>query len=107
MSTVLLHLRPGVGEVFLSWLADTHPHLVADYRRRYCYRAYAPAADQRAPPPRWPPWWPATAARPPSGTTLSTSPGRRRRHRPPSPPGHRSTHRTDTDTDTDTQLSLL
>jgi DNA repair photolyase len=48
VSTVLLHLRPGVGDVFLSRLAGTHPHLVDDYRRRYRDRAYAPAADQRA-----------------------------------------------------------
>jgi DNA repair photolyase len=48
ISTVLLHLRPGVKDVFLSRLADTHPHLVADYRRRYRDRAYAPKADQQA-----------------------------------------------------------
>ncbi len=48
ISTVLLHLRPGVKEVFLSRLADTHPHLVDDYRRRYRDRAYAPRADQQA-----------------------------------------------------------
>jgi DNA repair photolyase len=48
VSTVLLHLRPGVGEVFFSRLAETHPDLVDDYRRRYRDRAYAPPADQRA-----------------------------------------------------------
>ncbi|MGH9260237.1 MAG: radical SAM protein, partial [Acidimicrobiales bacterium] len=48
ISTVLLHLRPGVKEVFLSRLAKTHPHLVHDYRRRYRDRAYAPEADQQA-----------------------------------------------------------
>jgi DNA repair photolyase len=48
LSTVLLHLRPGVKEVFLDRLADTHPHLVDDYRRRYRGRAYAPSADQAA-----------------------------------------------------------
>lgn len=48
ISTVLLHLRPGVRDVFLSRLADTHPHLVSDYRRRYRDRAYAPQADQQA-----------------------------------------------------------
>jgi DNA repair photolyase len=47
VSTVLLHLRPGVKEVFYSHLAETHPHLLADYRRRYRDRAYAPQADQR------------------------------------------------------------
>jgi DNA repair photolyase len=48
VSTVLLHLRPGVKEVYLSRLAETHPHLVADVRRRYRDRAYAPRADQQA-----------------------------------------------------------
>jgi DNA repair photolyase len=48
ISTVLLHLRPGVKNVFLSRLADTHPHLVAGYRRRYRDRAYAAKADQQA-----------------------------------------------------------
>jgi DNA repair photolyase len=48
ISTVLLHLRPGVREVFLSRLADTHPHLVPEIRRRYRDRAYAPKADQQA-----------------------------------------------------------
>jgi DNA repair photolyase len=48
ISTVLLHLRPGVKDVFLSRLAETHPHLVDDYRRRYRDRAYAPKADQQA-----------------------------------------------------------
>jgi DNA repair photolyase len=47
VSTVLLHLRPGVKEVFYSHLGKTHPHLLADYRRRYRDRAYAPQADQR------------------------------------------------------------
>jgi DNA repair photolyase len=48
VSTVMLHLRSGVKEVFLARLAETHPHLVDDYRRRYRGRAYAPAADQSA-----------------------------------------------------------
>src|SRR5215207_11326813 len=48
ISTVLLHLRPGVKDVYLSRLADTHPHLVAGYRRRYRDRAYAAKADQQA-----------------------------------------------------------
>src|SRR5215510_8279052 len=39
VSTVLLHLRPGVREVFFA--------LLADYRRRYRDRAYAPQPDQR------------------------------------------------------------
>lgn len=46
ISTVLLHLRPGVREVFLDRLATTHPDQVADVRRRYRDRVYAPKADQ-------------------------------------------------------------
>jgi DNA repair photolyase len=37
-----LHLRPGVREHFLGWLAETDPALHADYLRRYDTRAYAP-----------------------------------------------------------------
>ncbi|HET6664307.1 MAG TPA: radical SAM protein [Acidimicrobiales bacterium] len=48
ISSVLLHLRPGVKEVFLGRLAETHPHLMASYRRRYRDRAYAPKAEHRA-----------------------------------------------------------
>jgi DNA repair photolyase len=48
ISSVLLHLRPGVKEVFLGRLAESHPHLLASYRRRYRDRAYAPKAEQRA-----------------------------------------------------------
>jgi DNA repair photolyase len=48
ISSVLLHLRPGVKEVFLARLAESHPHLLASYRRRYRDRAYAPKAEQQA-----------------------------------------------------------
>jgi DNA repair photolyase len=48
ISTVLLHLRPGVKDVFFSRLAETHPHLIPAYRRRYRDRAYATSADQQA-----------------------------------------------------------
>jgi DNA repair photolyase len=48
ISTVLLHLRPGVREVYLAHLGETHPHLVPEIRRRYRDRAYAPRADQQA-----------------------------------------------------------
>jgi DNA repair photolyase len=47
VSTVLLHLRPGVREVFLPHLAATHGHLVESYRRRYRNRTYAPKAEQQ------------------------------------------------------------
>lgn len=48
ISPVLLHLRPGVKEVFMSRLGDSHPHLLDHYRGRYRERAYAPRDDQRA-----------------------------------------------------------
>lgn len=48
VSPVLLHLRPGVRDVYLDRLAATHPHLVAETRRLYRDRSYAPAADQEA-----------------------------------------------------------
>src|SRR5918998_1038480 len=48
ISTGLLHLRPGVREVYLARLGETHPHLVPDIRRRYRDRAYAPKAEQEA-----------------------------------------------------------
>jgi DNA repair photolyase len=37
-----LHLRPGVREHFLGWLAGADPVLHADYLRRYADRDYAP-----------------------------------------------------------------
>lgn len=37
-----LHLRPGVREHFLSWLAAYDPGLHVDYQRRYAGRDYAP-----------------------------------------------------------------
>jgi DNA repair photolyase len=37
-----LHLRAGVREHFLEWLAQIDPELHADYLRRYSGRAYAP-----------------------------------------------------------------
>ncbi|MEJ7846084.1 MAG: radical SAM protein, partial [Acidimicrobiales bacterium] len=46
ISTVVLHLRPVVREVFLERLAVTHPHLVADMADRYRDRAYVPKVEQ-------------------------------------------------------------
>jgi hypothetical protein len=37
-----LHLRPGVREHFLGWLAEFDPQLHADYLRRYAGTSYAP-----------------------------------------------------------------
>jgi DNA repair photolyase len=48
ISSVLLHLRPGVKEVFLGRLAESHPQLLASYRRRYRDRSYAPKSEQQA-----------------------------------------------------------
>lgn len=42
LSVLPLHLRPGVREHFLAWLADFDPVLHADYERRYARRTYAP-----------------------------------------------------------------
>jgi DNA repair photolyase len=47
ISTIGLHLRPGVREHFIGWLADHHPELRPAYQRRY-RRSYLPEADQRA-----------------------------------------------------------
>ena len=43
LSVMPLHLRPGVREHFLAWLAGFDPALHADYERRYAGRTYAPA----------------------------------------------------------------
>jgi DNA repair photolyase len=45
ISPVALHLRRGVREHFLGWLAGSRPDLLDEYRRRY-RRAYLPAAEQ-------------------------------------------------------------
>jgi DNA repair photolyase len=47
VSPIMLHLRPGVREEFMPWLAEHHPDLVPRYQRTYA-RAYGPAADRRA-----------------------------------------------------------
>jgi DNA repair photolyase len=47
ISTIALHLRPGVREHFLGWLASARPDLVPDFERRY-RTAYLPGPDQRA-----------------------------------------------------------
>jgi DNA repair photolyase len=43
IGTLPLHLRPGVREHFMTWLAGFDPGLHADYLRRYAKSAYAPA----------------------------------------------------------------
>jgi DNA repair photolyase len=46
LSTVALHLRPGVKEHFLNWVATARPDLLEAYRQRY-HGSYLPKADQR------------------------------------------------------------
>ncbi|HWH13130.1 MAG TPA: radical SAM protein [Miltoncostaeaceae bacterium] len=45
ITTILLHLRPGVREHYLGWLAEHRPELVDDHLARY-RRAYAPRQEQ-------------------------------------------------------------
>lgn len=45
VSPILLHLRPGVREEFMPWLAERYPDLVGRYEAIY-RKAYAPAADR-------------------------------------------------------------
>ncbi|GHC00460.1 Rv2578c family radical SAM protein [Streptomyces albogriseolus] len=47
VTPLVLHLRPGAREWFMSWLARHHPHLVARYERLYAEGAYAPRWYQR------------------------------------------------------------
>ena len=44
---IALHLRPGVKEVFMSWLSGTRPDLVPRYEPLYEGRAYAPNAERK------------------------------------------------------------
>ena len=43
---IALHLRPGVKEVFMSWLSAARPDLVPRYEDLYRDRAYAPNAER-------------------------------------------------------------
>jgi DNA repair photolyase len=47
VTPILLHLRPGVREHYVAWLAGARPDLVAECERLYP-RAYAPKARQEA-----------------------------------------------------------
>jgi DNA repair photolyase len=44
---IALHLRPGVKEVFMSWLSAARPDLVPRYERLYDGRAYAPNTERK------------------------------------------------------------
>jgi DNA repair photolyase len=46
VSPILLHLRPGVREEFMPWLAESYPDLVPRYEEMY-RRPYAPNADRK------------------------------------------------------------
>jgi DNA repair photolyase len=45
-SPIVLHLRPGVKQEYLSWLAEVRPDLLERYDQIYGRRAYAPKAVQ-------------------------------------------------------------
>ncbi|MFE9662444.1 Rv2578c family radical SAM protein [Streptomyces sp. NPDC005955] len=47
VTPLVLHLRPGAREWFMSWLARHHPQLVPRYERLYAHGAYAPNWYQR------------------------------------------------------------
>jgi DNA repair photolyase len=47
VSAILLHLRPGVREHYLGWLAEARPDLVPMHEQQYV-RSYAPKATQEA-----------------------------------------------------------
>lgn len=53
VSTIRLHLRPGVKEYFMGWLADNRPELVDQYEHLYLNRSYLPGRRSRSstPPP--------------------------------------------------------
>jgi len=44
---IALHLRPGVKEVFMSWLSAARPDLVPRYDDLYDGRAYAPSSERK------------------------------------------------------------
>lgn len=46
VSPILLHLRPGVKEVYMSWLEDNYPELVPRYMSMYSRRSYASPNDR-------------------------------------------------------------
>jgi DNA repair photolyase len=47
VSPILLHLRPGVREEFMPWLAENYPDLLPRYEQMYV-KPYGPAADRNA-----------------------------------------------------------
>lgn len=49
VSTIRLHLRPGVKEHFMGWLAGHQPQLVERYKDLYRDRSYLPGRNPRRP----------------------------------------------------------
>ncbi|MEU9103334.1 Rv2578c family radical SAM protein [Streptomyces xanthophaeus] len=47
VTPLVLHLRPGAREWFMSWLGEHHPRLVGRYERMYAGGSYAPTWYQR------------------------------------------------------------
>ncbi len=89
VSPILLHLRPGVREEFMPWLAEHYPDLVERYEAMYA-RPYAPAADRDALGRRV-----SGLIRALGGVRPATPPPERFRHgrsaEPPKPPGEQLT----------------
>jgi DNA repair photolyase len=55
ISVIRLHLRPGVRQHFMGWLAENHPDLTGRYQELYRNRAYLPrrrSTPRPAPPMR-------------------------------------------------------
>ncbi|HEX2154676.1 MAG TPA: radical SAM protein [Acidimicrobiia bacterium] len=50
VTTIRLHLRPGVKEHYMGWLADAHPELIDQYEKLYRNRAYLPGSSRRRAP---------------------------------------------------------
>lgn len=48
VSPILLHLRPGVREVYMAWLAEHHPDLVPRYEAMYASGSYASTEERKA-----------------------------------------------------------
>ncbi|GAA0603979.1 Rv2578c family radical SAM protein [Kribbella sandramycini] len=48
VTPLVLHLRPGVREWFMAWLAADHPELVARYESLYAHGAYAAPSFRKA-----------------------------------------------------------
>lgn len=55
ISTIRLHLRPGVKQHFMGWLGEHHPEMTSSYEKLYRDRSYlprGPSARRRATPPK-------------------------------------------------------